>query len=206
MASSFPRTRTLRPLAVSAALLGSLLLAGCTPAATPSTPETPAPAASGSASPGATATPTPTATPVRSEPVEIACDALLTPDDMYAFNPNISLMTEAAPKADSLAAEIAAMDGLTCQWVNNSSSEIIDIAVAKLAENELTDLKNRAVTESTQVPTYGAPPVEGFFTVVGNEGEAQVFTGSYWLTLRGMSFLEPGDAEQLASAAVAHLP
>lgn len=140
-----------------------------------------------------------------SEPVDIACDALITPDDMYAFNPNVSLLTEGTPTADSLAGEIAAMNGLTCQWVNNTSNEVLDIALAKLPEKELTDLKNRAVTESTQVPTYAAPPVEGFFTVVGDEGEAQVFTGSYWLTLRGMSFFEPGDAEQLAEAAIEHL-
>ncbi|MET4640069.1 iron ABC transporter ATP-binding protein [Mycetocola sp. 2940] len=204
MASSFARTRPLRPFAVAAALLGSLLLAGCAPAAAPSSSATPTPGASdGTAAP--IASPTPTETPVMSEPVDIACDALITPDDMYAINPNVSLMTESTPKADSLAAEIAAMNGLTCQWVHNTSNEVLDIALAKLPEKELTDLKNRAVTESTQVPTYAAPPVEGFFTVVGDEGEAQVFTGSYWLTLRGMSFFEPGDAEQLAEAAIGHL-
>ena len=55
------------------------------------------------------------------------------------------------------------------------------------------------------MPTYGAPPVEGYFQVIEQEGEAQVFTGSYWITLRAISFFEPGDAEQLAEAAIERL-
>jgi hypothetical protein len=203
MASSIARTRALRPLAVTAALLGSFFLAGCTPAATPAPPET-GPAVP-RATPSGSATPAPTATPVVSEPVDISCDALLTPDDVYLFNPNVSLVTDGTPKAGSKASEIAEMRGLTCQWVNNSSNAAIDVAVAKLSEAELTDLKNRAVTESEQVPTYAAPPVEGYFTVVENEGEAQVFSGSYWVTLRSVDFFEPGDAEQLAEAVISHL-
>ena len=141
-----------------------------------------------------------------SEPVDTTCEALLTPDDIYAFNPNFSLIADAQPKVDSKAGQIAGMNGLTCQWVNNSSNEPLDVAVAKLTDDQLTALKNLAVTESTQVPTYGAPPVEGYFTVIGSEGEAQVFSGSYWVALRSVAFFEPGDAEQLAEAVIAHLP
>jgi hypothetical protein len=147
----------------------------------------------------------PSETAVKSEPVDITCDALITPDDAYAFNPNVSFAEESAPKEGSKGSEIAAMGGLTCQWVNNSSNSAIDVAVAKLSEDQLTELKNLALAESTMVPTYAEPPVEGFFTVVENEGEAQVFTGSYWVTLRSVDFFEPGDAEQLAEAAIAHL-
>ena len=203
MASSFARAHAGRPLAVTAALLGSLVLAGCTPAETPSS--SPEPSGSASTAPSASATPTPTATPVTSEPIDIGCDTLLTPDDIYAFNPNVSFVADGTPKADSTASEIAEMKGLTCQWVNNSSNATIDVGVASLSDDQLTDLKNRAYTESKIVPTYAAPPVEGYFTVVDNEGEAQVFTGSYWVTLRSVDFFEPGDAEQLAEAIIAHL-
>jgi hypothetical protein len=204
MASTFARTHALRPLAVTAALLGSLLLAGCTPAPAASSSPTTGPTESGPAASGAP-TPSPAETAVASEPVEIACEALITPADMYAFNPNISMVAEATPKAGSKASEIAAMGGQFCQWANNSSNTTIDVAVARLGDAALTDLKNRAVTESKQVPTYAAPPVEGYFTMVENEGEAQVFTGPYWITIRAIDFFEPGDAEQLAEAAIAHL-
>jgi hypothetical protein len=204
MASTIARPRALRPLAVAAALLGSVLLAGCTPAPTPSSS---APIGTGPGLPSSTGTPAPepSASAIVSQPVDIGCDAVITPDDMYAFNPNVSIMPDGTPKAGSTASEIAAMNGLTCQWVNNTSNTTIDVAVAKLNDDELTDLKNRAVTESKQVPTYAAPPVEGYFTVIEDEGEAQVFTGSYWVTLRAVDFVEPGDAEQLAEAAIAHL-
>lgn len=206
MASSFPRSRASRPLAIAGVALVSLLFAGCAPAESPGASASPSPTPAASETPSEAPTPQPTETPVVSEPVDATCDAVLTPDDVYAFNPNISFVEGGAPAAGSKAAEIAAMNGLTCQWVNNSSNATIDVAVAKLAEDALTDLKNLAVTESTQVPTYGAPPVEGYFTVVQNQGEAQVFSGPYWVTLRSVDFFEPGDAEQLAEAAIAHLP
>lgn len=203
MASSFARARALRPLAVTAALLASLTLAGCAPA------ETPVPAASGPAvpkeTPASTQTPAPADPAITSEPIDIGCDALLTLDDMYAYNPNVSFVDDSTPKVDSTASEIAAMEGLTCQWANNSSNATIDVAVARLSDDELTELKNRASAESTTVSTYGAPPVEGFFTVTDHTGEAQAFTGSYWVTLESVDFFEPGDVEQLAEAVIAHL-
>ena len=195
-----------RPLAVAGILVATLLTAGCTPSDAPGSSSSPTPSSSGSSAPSGTTTPEPTEEPIVSEPIDTTCDVLLTPDDMYAFNPNFSFLPEGMPKVDSKAGQIAGMNGLTCQWVNNSSNEPIDLAVAKLTDDQLTALKNLAVTESTQVPTYASPPVEGYFTVIGSEGEAQVFSGPYWVALRSVAFFEPGDAEQLAEAVIAHLP
>lgn len=205
MASSSFRSRTARPLAITGVLLGSLLFAGCAPTDEPASSPTPKPTASESSAPSATPTAEPTEDPILSEPIDLTCNELLTPDDVYAFNPNVTFAEDGQPKPDSKAGTIAGMNGLTCQWVNNSSNETMDVAVAKLTDDQLTALKNLAVTESTQVPTYSAPPVEGFFTVITNEGEAQVFSGAFWVTLRSSAFFEPGDAEQLAEAAIANL-
>ncbi|MBG6239653.1 hypothetical protein IWX78_002640 [Mycetocola sp. CAN_C7] len=206
MASSFPSSRTARPLAITAVMIGALLFSGCAPAEAPASSGSPSPSPSASSEPSPTSTTEPSDGTIVSEPVDLACEELVTLDDMYAFNPNISFVEDGQPAADTKAGQIAGMNGLTCQWANNSSNETIDIAVAKLPDDQLTALKNLAVTESTQVPTYGAPPVEGYFTVIKNQGEAQVFTGAYWVALRSVAFFEPGDAEQLAEAAIAHLP
>ena len=203
---SFPRSSRSLALIVAASV-GTVLLAGCSPDPAPSASTSSTPKPSSSATGEATTTPSaePSAGP-ESQPVGITCDGLITADDMYNFNPNFSLVEDGAPKADTKAGEIADMGGLTCQWVNNTSKETIDIAVAKLTDDELTTLKNLAITESTPVPTYGAPPIEGYFTVIGPEGEAQIFTGSYWIAARSVAFFEPGDVEQLATAAMGHLP
>ena len=206
MASSSFRFHAARPLAVAAVVLGSLLIAGCAPTEAPGSSATPKPTSSESQSPSATPTPEATEETILSEPVGVTCDELLTPDDVYAFNPNVTFAEDGKPSADSKAGTIAGMNGLTCQWINNSSNETIDVAVAKLTDDQLTALKNLAVTESSQVPTYSSPPVEGFFTVIKNQGEAQVFSGAYWVTLRSTAFFEPGDAEQLAEAAIGNLP
>ena len=171
----------------------------------------PTPVETASATPTATETPAATAAPtsdaVISAPVGVTCDQLLSAQDVYNYNPNYVALPKAAPAVDSRAGQIAGMNGLTCQWKNGTSDYTIDLGLAKLTADQLTSLKNIAFAAGGSVPTYGDPSqVEGYFTVEGAKGQAQVFTGSYWLTLSSDEFLEPGDAQQLLMAAIPHLP
>jgi len=157
--------------------------------------------------PTGSATPTPTATstapaPAEGVPIAIGCDALITPDAIYDYNPNYSLDTAYAPADGTEAAEVAKLDGLTCSWVNQTSGVAIEVAVAQLSDADLTALKNKFVTESNSVPTYR---VEGYFQLVDAAGQADAFDGPYWITASSADFFEPGDAEPIIAAAIAGL-
>jgi hypothetical protein len=121
---------------------------------------------------------------------------------MYDYNSNFGPKPDYTPAAGSLAAEVARQRGLTCAWVNQTSGDVIEIAVANLPEAHLTDLKNTLVTTSYSVPTYG---VEGYFILNGSKGEAQAFSDPYWIVATSTAFFEPGDAEPLVKAAIAAL-
>lgn len=186
------------PLVVSAFTL--LALNGCVP--------TPAPAPSGSAatespsaSASASATPSPTATTV-STPVTIDCNTLITPDDMYAFNPNFGLITRWTPHAGSAAATAKSEQGIACRWSNQTSGDTMDFSVAHLDAASIEALKNDAVEKSTMVPTYGD---EAYFSVSGGVGTAIVFQGDYWLVATSVDYLEPGDPADLIAAALSAL-
>jgi hypothetical protein len=166
-----------------------------------------------SATPSATST-TPTAEPTetaapepQSTPVGIDCNELISLDAMYKdINPNFGLSESFVPEKGSDAAEIVAADGLACSWVNQSSGESVVVAVANFTDDEkLTELKNHFVTSSRAVPTFGKPPVEGYFQVNGSVGEAQVFSGPYWVSTVSSIFYEPGDALPVVQAALAGL-
>ncbi|TFD81156.1 iron ABC transporter ATP-binding protein [Cryobacterium fucosi] len=199
---SLLRSRRLRAgLVLATASLALAALTGCSPAATPSASGSSTPSASASASP--TATPTPTPTPAGAA-VTLTCDQLLTPDDVYAFNPNYG--TAPGFTATSATAKTAlSYQGLACGLLNQTSGEIIEISVALPNPVLMTTLTDKAIASSNPVPTYGATPVSGFFTTKGGNGEAQVFTEKYWVTFSSPVFGEPGDAEQLMSAALSHL-
>ena len=164
---------------------------------------------------GVTATPSPTSTPTPSPtasaaptdavdgtPMTITCDQLVSAQAMYDYNSNFTPKPGYSPAAGSLAAEVARQHGLTCGWVNQTSGEVIEIAVANLPEAHLTDLKNTLVTTSHSVPTYD---VEGYFILNGSTGEAQAFSDPYWIVATSTAFFEPGDAEPLVKAAIAAL-
>jgi hypothetical protein len=191
---------------VSAAFVGLVLaatLAGCSaesaePAATPSASAAPTSAAP---EPGETPEPTPSATPVGT-PVTIGCDVLLTPQALYDYNPNFGTDPGYSAAKDSLAAQIVDYKGLACGWVNQTSNEPIEIAVADLPEDELTKVKNDAFSISNWVPTYGD---EAYFRVTDGVGEARVFSGSHWVVAMSPAFYEPGDAAPIIEPVLAAL-
>ena len=184
----------------SAALV--LLLSGCgtgAPAAEPSAPPTTA-AAQPTAEPTPSATPAgPTAPPPI--PFEIACDALVSPETIYAFNSNFALLSEPVVEPGSVAERVTAELGTVCSWQQLSSGEILTVAAANLPPETLVTVKNDAFESSTMVPTYGGD--EGYFIVREGKGEAQVFAGTYWIVSTSPTYLEPGDAADLLGAAAA---
>lgn len=205
--SRAPRIRSTRLAAVGAvAAAAGLLLAGCTPAAEeepePTTsaaqPSPSVEAPSSSPSPSASAAPEPDGTPVA-----FGCDAVLTLDEMYAYNPNFGRQDDWTPAAGSAQAEVVAEQGISCQWVNLTSGITIEVGVSQLSDDEIVDRHEALQTSSNAVPTFGA---EGYFTVVDGVGEAQVFSGPYRVVATSTAFVEPGEAEQIVRSAVDGLP
>lgn len=186
-----PRSPLLLP--ATAAILVALL-AGCAPQPTPEPTEAP------SETPSSTPTPEPSEpseAPV--EPVDASCDELVSPETMFAFNPNFSLSDEWTPDSGTDAAAAVEAGGVACRWIGESNSIRIDLSVASLSHDELEALKNEAVTESTMVPTYGE---EAYFAVNDEVGTAIVFQGPYWLVVSSAYFFEPGDATELVNSAL----
>ncbi|WP_167756897.1 iron ABC transporter ATP-binding protein [Orlajensenia leifsoniae] len=197
-------------VALLPAVLAVGLLAGCTPDAGTPNPSTSAPSdsATGGASEEPTTDPSPTPTVPAGTPITIGCDELLTTEDVYAFNPNFGPAADYTPTADSAVAAAAADNGLACGWSNQSSGELIEVAVAKPDPAQLVTVKQNAAATMNAVPTYGTPPaVDGFFSQSQDTGTVQVFTESgYWVVARSTAFFEPGDAVGIITPALSHLP
>jgi len=190
---------------IALALAGTVAAAvtACAPetAATPDTTTTSTAAPSQTPEPTASATAAPVGTPVT-----IDCNTLISPQAMYDYNPNFGLSESYKPAAGTEAADIVGVDGLACAWINQTSGEIVEVAVANLPAERLTELKNAFVTSSNSVPTYGDPKkVEGYFELAQGVGQAQAFAGPYWISAASASFFEPGDAQPVVVAAIAGL-
>lgn len=127
----------------------------------------------------------------------MACSAMLTDKQLYAYNPNVSADPDYAP-ADDLTKAAKSQKGTACGWLYQSSNEKVEMAVARPATSVLSDLKDAAAASSRATPAYGNyPTVEGYFARSGKTGRVQVFVGGYWIVGSSMVFFEPGDAAQL---------
>ena len=180
------------------------LLSGCV-GATPEPTETAAAPTAPAAS--STTAPEPTETTEPPIPLEISCDALLTPEQLYAFNPNFGADPGYEPSAASVVTLVEEDAGTACGYLNQTSGEIIEVAVATPTEQATEARKNAAALTSKPVPTYGTPPdIEGYFLQAGGTGEAQVFHGPYWIVIDSPVLFEPGDAQQLMASVLENLP
>ncbi|MBM7831160.1 hypothetical protein JOE59_001865 [Agromyces cerinus] len=194
-----------RPAAIALVVAASaMLLGGCTGEAPDPDTTTAPPQASETPIETTPAEPTETAEPP--VPFAIDCDALLTPDQVYAFNPNFGSAPDFTPTGDRLAA-VVDEEGTVCGWLNQTSGEVIEIGVATPPEAALLAHQSDAAVNSTPVPTYGTPPeLEGYFTQADGSGEAQIFSGPYWIVIRSAALFEPGDAGKLVADVLANLP
>ncbi|MRG61725.1 iron ABC transporter ATP-binding protein [Agromyces sp. CFH 90414] len=203
-----PRSARARVAGALLAAASICLLAACGSSG-PEASESAEPSTSASATPtdGATETPAePGPSEEPSEPFAIACETLLTPEQVYAFNPNFGTDPGYDPSAASIVA-VVDEGGTACAWLNQTSGEVIEIAVATPAAGALERHGNDAASSLNPVPTYGTPPaVEGYFKRSGSTGTAQVFSGPYWVVLESDALFEPGDAQQLVQSVLANLP
>ncbi|MFD4422800.1 iron ABC transporter ATP-binding protein [Agromyces sp. NPDC058484] len=180
------------------------LLSGCVGG----TPEPTATAAAPTTAPASpTAAPAPTETAEPPIPFEISCDALVTAEQLYAFNPNFGVDPGHEPTAAAVVALVEEDAGTACGYLNQTSGEVIEVAVATPTEQAGETRRNDAALTSKPVPTYGTPPdVEGYFVQAGGSGEAQVFHGPYWIVVDSPALFEPGDAQQLVASVLGNLP
>lgn len=190
--------------------LFALVLTGCSAGDEPTPTDSAAATSDASAEPTASAQPTssPTPTPeATGSPIAQTCGDLLTLQDVYDFNSNYGTAPDYSPSTDSLAETAATYNGLTCGWSNQTSGELIEVSVVAPNAVLMTTLKQQADADSQAVPTYGTPPtVDGFFAYAGGSGQAQVFSGTYWVTISSPAFYnEPGAAEGLMSAVLGHV-
>jgi hypothetical protein len=196
----------LRPLLPAVVLV--LAVAGCSsdddasPAPTATVTVTAPPASPSTApdspSPSATASPQPTATETGA-PLSLGCDELITAQQVYDYNSNVTLVEDYSPAAGSRAQRVIAYGGVACRWVNQSSGDKIDIAVAMPPEIELESLEAEVAATSTATDAFGG---DGYFRKDGRLGRSDAFVDGYWLVADSREFFEAGDAVPLVQAAL----
>ena len=180
----------------------ALGLAGCV-AKTGST-ASPKPSASPtqSASPSVSAIPSPSASAsAAATPTKIPCNTLLSAQAVYDFNPNFGLDNSFSPKSGTAAATAVADKGTACSWLNQTSSDTFEFAVARPVASDLASLKAKAAA-GTPAPGLGEA---AYFSTSGGVGRVDVFTGTYWLVATSVYFGTAADAKDLIMAALGTL-
>jgi hypothetical protein len=181
--------------------------ASASPDSTASDPVDEPAAPSASPTPGTTSTaapsPAPTQAPLTGIRFAIACERMLTPQDVYDYNPNVGVDPGYFPRAGSGPARAVELSGTACGWLNQTSTQTYSIAVARFDASNLSRVKAIA---STAGGTGRGLGMEGYYRTEAGRGVVDAFTGSYWITAESSAFLEPADVAPLLDAIRRNLP
>ncbi|MET4781928.1 arginyl-tRNA synthetase [Glaciihabitans sp. UYNi722] len=193
------------PLVIAVTAVAAIALAGCVQTPKGEHSAKPSPSASSSPSAGSTpSSPTPSISPTvpaGGKPVTIGCDALVSRQAMYDFNANFGLDSTFSPKSGSAAATAVADGGVACNWTNQTSGDTITISVARPGVSKLGDIKSTAA-KGTAASGYGDA---SYFSMSGDTGRVDVFTGEYWLVASSVYFAAATDAGALLTPAIGAL-
>lgn len=192
--------------AAAVAMVTAMLLGGCVgddeaaePSATPRVSSTPSASASPVPSTDPSGSPEPSPSAPAEEPDEadaltavplgVGCDALVSPQALYDFNPNVG--TDPAFDAGSwaLAPAVAALQGSACGYLNQTSGERLAVSAARVAPESVGDL-------AAQVAARGPA-----FRTAGATSTLEVVAGDRWIVVEAPSFFGEGDLQPLVDAA-----
>ncbi|MGO4594883.1 hypothetical protein AB4Z18_13800 [Leifsonia sp. 2TAF2] len=131
--------------------------------------------------------------------VNLRCDQVATPQQMYNFDPNLSGQTGYVPAAGSLQARALAWNGVACRWLRETGNVSLDISVAKIVDlGTMTQLQTAAATGT-------AAPGIGDLAYFSN-GQLQVFKDQYWVVIQYPWATEAADLKSLPADVLSNLP
>lgn len=131
--------------------------------------------------------------------VNLRCDQVATPQQMYDYSPMLSGLTGWTPSAGTLAAKALTWNGVTCRWMRESGGVNMDISVAKIVDRgTMTQLQSDAALGT---------PVSGLGDAAYyNNGTLQMFNGQYWVIMT-YPWTESGDEfAPLSQEVLSNLP
>lgn len=144
---------------------------------------------------------TPAAAP--NTPVTMTADQVWTPQQVYDWNPNWSNFAY-TPPGGSFGAQAISLSGVSYRWMHYNSVWPVDISVAKPSASNLA-AKQSSAAASGAAANWG-PGIDGYFSVSGGQGHAQVFYGGYWVIVSDEMSSSAPDISQIVNNAVSNLP
>ncbi|MCW4386649.1 arginyl-tRNA synthetase [Salinibacterium sp. SYSU T00001] len=200
LATTPPRASMLhRTAGIGVAVVLALSLVACAgedPAPKPSETQSSSPSANPSPSEEPNAEPS--APPAEATPVGITCSQLITADDIYAYNPNLTLVDGQTPESGSPGARAVAAEGIACHYMNLTSGESIVVSASSPGPDALAQVRSELSGTATPAEGLGG---EGWF----GDGTATVISGPYLVTASSDFFTAAADAQQLTTTAISHL-
>jgi hypothetical protein len=139
-------------------------------------------------------------------PVTVGCPQLITPQQMYDYDPNYSGPVPWTPAAGSPSARALQWNGVACQWlrpVGGSTLYELDVSVANVTDRGTQADLHTAAATGTPVTGYGDA---AYFRIVNGFGQLEIFKGNYWIVLTGQWVSSGHDNDPLPSDVLAALP
>lgn len=140
---------------------------------------------------------------LKSSTVPLSCEQVVPLETLYSFNPNYALDLSQSPRPDTPAKQIQDLRGVVCTYVNLTTGEIVQIAVAQLDPAGIKEIDKKLQATSTPTHAFTSEvPSTSYFSVENGTGISQVLTDKYWIVCTSQALGTPEDMAPLMDAAI----
>ena len=123
----------------------------------------------------------------------VKCQDLFPLQSLYEFNPNFSLVMGQSPVQPAVSSPYENLGGITCNYMNQTSGEVIQVSLAKISENAANLPSSSFAKAGNQVPSLSTAEMTAYFEQNHGNYIFRLTRGSYILAITSTLLLTPND-------------
>ena len=147
----------------------------------------------------------PSSEPLHGVTPGVKCQDLISRQALYEFNPNFSLVTGQSPVQPAVSSPYEKLGGITCNYMNQTSGEVIQISLAKITESAVDIPSSSFAKGGSPVSSLSTGETKSFFSQSNGNYVFRVVRGSYILVTTSTLLSTPEDNYKFISPALTKL-
>jgi len=182
-----------------------LVLSGCASTEIKTQPSAPPSLSPSTSSEPSNENSLPSSGDLKGENISFTCEDFVTPENLYDYNPNLALSSQKSSiESSSFPSSMKVLGGIQCNYINLSSSEGIETAIAKVSSEQTSDLSKIVSQQGNPATVSFAADASSFFTFEG-KGCISLAIDSYWVISCSPWFQSASDAEEFLKTGLSRL-
>lgn len=138
-------------------------------------------------------------------PMKVACNELMTPANLYEYNPNFSYDPSAKLFENFATKQIAELNGINCVFLNLSSQQTVQLSVAHISQDSLEEVTDMVKNIPGILIENSPEGVATYFLQDSTIGITIEIVDDYFISVASEGFQQASDTHDFITPVIGSL-